>query len=128
MNISTKPKTILSTLWNSMNEELMMKKSQNSRMRPMDMFLYLLTTAPMISVPPVLPLPRRPIPVRAAHKGADDDRHKRLVAQDGLPFQQPLEKGERTREREDTEDRLDQEFQPQDLRATTTSNTTLMTK
>ena len=55
MNISTKPNTIFSTSWNKKKEEPMIIKSQNSKAFPMDMFLYLLIIAPIISVPPVLP-------------------------------------------------------------------------
>ena len=40
----------------------MMKKSQNSMARPIEMFLYLFMTAPMISVPPVLPFPEKTSP------------------------------------------------------------------
>ena len=43
-------------------------KSQNNRIRPIEMFLYLLITAPMISVPPVLPLAEKTNPKPAPHK------------------------------------------------------------
>ena len=45
-----------------------MKKSQNSKARPIDMSLYLLTIAPIISVPPVLPLAEKTKPRPAPHK------------------------------------------------------------
>ena len=48
----------------------MMKKSQNSRARPIDMFLYLLIIAPMISVPPVLPLAEKTSPKPEPHRQA----------------------------------------------------------
>lgn len=44
------------------NEEPMMIKSQNSKARPIDIFLYLFTIAPTISVPPVLPFAEKTSP------------------------------------------------------------------
>ena len=45
-----------------------MIKSQNKSALPIDIFLYLLTTAPMISVPPVLPLAVNTSPKPAPHR------------------------------------------------------------
>ena len=48
----------------------MIIKSQNNKARPIEIFLYLLTIAPIISVPPVLPLAENTSPNPEPHRNA----------------------------------------------------------
>lgn len=52
------------------NEEPMIMKSQNNNARPMEIFLYLFTIAPTISVPPVLPFAEKTSPRPAPQRNA----------------------------------------------------------
>lgn len=48
----------------------------------------------------------------SAKEGSDDDRHKRLVMQDGMVFQQPFEERQGYGQGEDSEYRFYQKFKP----------------
>ena len=57
----------------------MIMKSQNNNARPMEIFLYLFTIAPTISVPPVLPFAEDKSETCPAKECTNNNGHERLV-------------------------------------------------